>query len=90
MKTQEELKALKAEYESLQKKLVGLSAAELNQVIGNGGAYTLYINYTIQPGDSLTAIAGKFKCTVAELTKLNKIQNADKIRAFDNILIPVK
>ena len=91
MKTQEELNALRAEYEGLYKKLAGLSAAELNQVVnGNGGSYAIYIKYTIQPGDSLTAIAGRYKCTVAELTALNKIQNANLIKAYETILVPAK
>lgn len=49
-----------------------------------------YINYKIQKGDTLTAIAKKYGTTIQTLKKLNNIKNVNLIYAGDVIKIPVK
>lgn len=44
--------------------------------------------YTIQPGDTLSAIAQMFGTTVQAIARANGIQNPDMIRAGETILIP--
>lgn len=44
--------------------------------------------YTIQKGDTLTAIAKKYKTTVSELAKVNQIKDKNKIYAGQKIKIP--
>lgn len=46
------------------------------------------MNYTIQPGDTLTSIARRFGSTIAEIARLNGINNPDRIRAGQSIDIP--
>lgn len=47
-----------------------------------------YITYVIQPGDTLSGIARRYKTTVNVLTQLNGISNPDKIYAGNTIRIP--
>jgi len=51
-----------------------------------------FIWYTIQPGDNLWDIAGKFDgVTVSQLKSLNNITNANRLKAGDKIkIMPVK
>lgn len=44
--------------------------------------------YTVQPGDSLMAIAEKFGVSFKELIQVNKITNPDKISVGDELKIP--
>lgn len=44
--------------------------------------------YTVKKGDTLSAIAKKYKTTVATLADLNKIQNVNLIRVGQKIKIP--
>lgn len=46
-------------------------------VISNEG----YLNYTVKPGDTLSAIAQKFNTTVNYLTEINNIENPNSIYA---------
>lgn len=46
------------------------------------------VYYTIVRGDTLTAIAKRYKTTVSALVKANNIKNPDKIRAGQKIKIP--
>ena len=45
-------------------------------------------NYQIQPGDTLSEIAGRFGVSVAELVQVNGIDNPNQIVAGENLLIP--
>jgi len=44
--------------------------------------------YTIQPGDSLSSIASRFKTTVAKLMALNNLVNADRIKIGQVLKLP--
>jgi LysM repeat protein len=45
------------------------------------------IEYTIQPGDNLAAIAGRFNSTLEDIMKENKITDANAIQAFQIIIV---
>ena len=49
-----------------------------------------YIEYKIQKGDTLTAIAKKYGTTIQTLKKINDIKNVNLIYAGDVIRIPNK
>lgn len=49
-----------------------------------------YMRYTIQSGDTLSAIARRYDTTVEELVRLNNIQNPNLIYANETLLIPTK
>lgn len=49
-----------------------------------------YINYKIQKGDTLTAIAKKYGTTIQTLKKINNIKNVNLIYAGDILKIPEK
>ena len=49
-----------------------------------------YIEYKIQKGDTLTAIAKKYGTTIQTLKKLNNIKNVNLIYAGDILKIPAK
>ena len=51
----------------------------------NDGKKTVY--YTVKKGDTLTAIAAKYKTTVAKLVKANNIKNPDLIYAGQKLKI---
>ncbi|RGD62059.1 LysM peptidoglycan-binding domain-containing protein [Kitasatospora xanthocidica] len=44
--------------------------------------------YTVQPGDTLSAIAGRFETGVAQLVALNGIANPDQIQVGQQLQIP--
>lgn len=44
--------------------------------------------YTVQPGDTLSAIARKYNTTVSQLVTLNGIKNANAIRVGQKLLLP--
>lgn len=44
--------------------------------------------HKVQPGDSLSVLAGRFNTTVDEIVKLNDVKDVHHIRAHDNIIIP--
>lgn len=46
-------------------------------------------SYTVQSGDTLSAIAKKYNTTVAELVKYNELANPDLIRVGEDIEIPI-
>ena len=46
------------------------------------------MRYTIQPGDTLSALAKKHNTTVALLATANDIKNPDKIYAGHTIWVP--
>ena len=64
--------------------------AGLNHLSGSSPAppSPQYITYVIQPGDTLSGIARRYKTTVNVLTQLNGISNPDKIYAGNTIRIP--
>ena len=45
------------------------------------------IPYLIEAGDTLATIAKKFNCSVEELQRWNKIENADKINVGQKLII---
>ena len=45
------------------------------------------IPYLTEAGDTLVTIAKKFNCTVEELQRWNKIENADKINVGQKLVI---
>lgn len=45
------------------------------------------IPYLIEVGDTLATIAKKFNCSVEELQRWNKIENADKIDVGQKLVI---
>ncbi len=47
------------------------------------------LSYTIRPGDTIAAIAIKFRSTSEAILELNEIENANTIQAGQVILIPV-
>ena len=47
------------------------------------------INYTVQSGDTIAAIAAKFNSTSEEILKENKLENANLIYAGQILVIPV-
>jgi len=48
------------------------------------------IKYEVQPGDALSTIAAKHGASLADVKAANKIQDINKIRAGDTILLPNK
>ena len=48
-----------------------------------------YVNYKVQPGATLSAIAKAYKCSVSEIKKLNKLKT-NKIFVGQKLKIPVK
>lgn len=55
-----------------------------------GGPTTTYVpkSYTVQPGESLFAIAEKFNLSAPALVELNKIKNPDRVSAGTILLLP--
>ena len=47
-----------------------------------------YIMVVVKSGDTLSAIASKYRTTVAELVRLNNIANANSIRVGQKIKVP--
>ncbi len=47
------------------------------------------VDYTIQPGDTLAAIASKFNSTVEDIMKENKIEDQNSIQAYQIIIVRV-
>ncbi|MCP5356599.1 MAG: LysM peptidoglycan-binding domain-containing protein [Pseudomonadales bacterium] len=59
--------------------------------IPNGERYNIQtpdIAYVVQKGDSLSAIARRFKTSVAQLTSLNQIRDAGRISIGQRLLLP--
>ncbi|OKL36989.1 peptidoglycan DD-metalloendopeptidase family protein [Domibacillus mangrovi] len=48
------------------------------------------MNYIVKAGDTLTAIAKKFKTTVSDLVKLNKIKNPDVIKIGQKLIYGIQ
>jgi len=44
--------------------------------------------YTVQPGESLFAIAQKFNLSAPRLVELNKIKNPDRVPAGTQLMLP--
>ncbi len=44
--------------------------------------------YEVQPGDSLSAIAGRFDVRLEDLVAINEITDPNRIQAGDRLLIP--
>lgn len=64
-------------------------ADEVNALLYSKGD-KLTTEYTVKAGDTLTAIASSYECSVDEIVLLNKIQNKNKIRVNDVLIIPLK
>ena len=66
---------------------------EVQKLIDNNfstNTNTKYIEYTIQKGDSLSAIAKQYNTTVTTLSEINNIDNPNQIYAGQVILIPTE
>lgn len=64
-----------------------ITEKDLEQI--SGGAYSgPCFKYTIQWGDTLSALALKYHTTVATLAQINNIPNPDVIKAGATIYIP--
>lgn len=46
------------------------------------------VNYVVQRGDSLSAIAGRFETSVRQLVSLNQLDNQHRIRIGQTLLLP--
>lgn len=46
------------------------------------------MRYTLQPGDTLSALARRFNTTVETLQEINNIKNKNMIFAGDTITVP--
>lgn len=55
---------------------------DTKQTVGKGGFYI------VQPGDSLASIAGKYKVSVIDLKKTNKLSRKSKLRTGRRLAIP--
>lgn len=49
-----------------------------------------YTTYTVKRGDTLGAIARRYRTTTAQIMKLNKLKNANKLREGQRLRIPVR
>ena len=54
----------------------------------NGNTLTSPRTYTIQPGDTLTAVAVKYGTTVAAIASANDIKNINNIKVGSVLVIP--
>ena len=61
--------------------LTATSAVSAQTQVGNA-------TYTVQPGDTLSAIAAQFGVSAAELRRINGIDDPDSIRVGQSLLIP--
>ena len=50
--------------------------------------YYSMVIYFVKPGDTLWNIAKKFKSTVEDISKINEIDNENKINIGDELFIP--
>lgn len=55
---------------------------------GNSGQKTAYRTYTVKKGDTLTAIAAKYKTTWRTLAVLNNLENPDLLKVGQKLKIP--
>ena len=60
----------------------------VGQVLIISGSISNYTSYTVQAGDSLSAIASRFGTTVAELVSLNNISDPNLIYVGQVLKIP--
>lgn len=68
-----------------------IKKAGLNHLSGSAPAPSpspQYITYVIQPGDTLSGIAGRYGTTVTALAQLNGISDPNKIYAGNTIRVP--
>lgn len=75
----------------IQKHSINGSLASLVSRIPGGQLYayqTPDVNYTIQSGDSLSAIASRFNTSVSQLVQLNQLSDAHRIRVGQVLLLP--
>ena len=49
-----------------------------------------YTTYTVKRGDTLGAIARRYRTTTAQIMKLNKLKNANKLREGQRLRIPIR
>lgn len=75
----------------VQKEQLHAPIETLLAAIPNGERYNIQtpdIAYVVQKGDSLSAIARRFKTSVAQLTSLNQIRDAGRISIGQRLLLP--
>lgn len=65
--------------------IIGIVAVSFFQT---ANAQTKYINYTIKPGETLSAIAQKYKTTVGDIMRLNGMHADSKLQVGESIKIP--
>ncbi len=46
--------------------------------------------YTVQPGETLSAVATKFRVPLADLLRVNEVTNPGLVRAGQRLIIPAK
>ncbi|HUF36958.1 MAG TPA: LysM peptidoglycan-binding domain-containing protein [Anaerolineales bacterium] len=71
--------------------VITLEAGTTNPAGPDGGTVSPpdFINYTVQPGDTLSGIAFDFDVSVEEILAANDLDNPDTLDVGDVILIPV-
>ncbi|MDO4983874.1 MAG: LysM domain-containing protein [Eubacteriales bacterium] len=63
-----------------------LNEEELEQVTG-GKRHAPYVSYTVRTGDTLSAIAVKYRTSVKRIQELNSISNPDCIKVNQELLV---
>lgn len=56
----------------------------------NPGAVETRMVYVVQPGDTLAGIAAYYGVDLADIVKINRIQNQDLIEVGDSLVLPIE
>lgn len=66
------------------------ASAEFVAAAGDKDIYSNYLEYSVQPGDSLSNIAELFGSKAEAIKKANKLDNSNTIKAGQTIKVPMK